>query len=177
MDRERRAFTVSVISLVIAAVVALVGPVWDLGQALYSFANDVHVEITKPNGANPEVGRCIRVAGSARNVPPDQDLWLVLRPATDRKFYPQNRGVVIPDHDGKWSVEGVALGAPSQHNREGEYFTFAVYLATSAQSSEFTNYIEKADELGNPGMESINDGLRRVAEREAKRVEGVPSEC
>lgn len=89
------------------------------------------------------------IEGSAKNIPRDNELWLVVRPLPDSPWYPVKQ--VVPQSDGGWTVpkEQVSL-MPA-----GDFEIF-MFVATSRAASSFRTYLKATEgKSGTPGMEVL----------------------
>ena len=109
----------------------------------------------------------IRVYGSSQNIPGDQDLWIVLRPTDDGRFYPIGRATI--GEDGAWTLPGtVCLPRP------GTYGVFA-YLTVGRSAIELAAWVgneakKTRDQV--QGMPSLPPELMLLASQSVNRPTG-----
>lgn len=89
----------------IGVLVALLGLIAGVGipNLLHwlSYLNRPQVIITWPGNNSKVANNTFDASGTAKNIPPNADLWLVVKPALEGRWYPVERLPVIND---KWNT-------------------------------------------------------------------------
>jgi PGF-pre-PGF domain-containing protein len=110
------------------------------------------INITYPSNAT-SVNMQETVTGTAKNIPSEYKVWILVHPLATTKLYPQNGNVNIIN--GKWLIP---IGIGDKGNA-GETFEIMAVLANQKAHEELTNYINTGKNTSNwPGIDSIPDG-------------------
>jgi len=101
----------------------------------------------------------VNISGAAANLPGDGDLWIVLRPSDDGKFYPV--GLHRNLKEGNWSISENPVHLP----RPGSYGVFAYYAPSrpSAALAEWDLRQDKKPPGEYDGMPSLPPELMLMA--------------
>jgi hypothetical protein len=84
------------------ALVTAIAAIWPLASQFLESRNAAAASIDKP-GTNSRIsGKTTTANGTARNVAPDESVWLVLRTSADGNWYPSQRLDIQPD--GTWET-------------------------------------------------------------------------
>lgn len=137
-------------SLAISAVALAISAIQP-ARDIISTINQVSVKITSPTPNQTLIGENYTVVGTAKDVPSDSDLWMVVRTEYDGDWYPVNRITINPDDS--WT-DDVDLGGDGPGSA-GIYEIY-VYLVGSQYTGALAadvKQIEKASyEHGVPNM-------------------------
>ena len=136
-----------------------------------------------------DIGRCIRVvSGTARYIPKDQHVWLIVSPDLTEKprYFPQDgartddgqrlagQGYLRPNDLGHWRAYNVILGArelarPGGVSISREPFTLLLYRADSKAAKPLNDYIA-AHSDGGLGMDEVPEGATLLDGLTVERV-------
>jgi hypothetical protein len=122
------------------------------------------ISITYPsNSATVQMNEII--TGTAKNIPDDQQLWIVIYPQSTYKYYPQNP--VNIQGDGSWTL-------PVQFGREsnvGTKFDIVALLADKNAQKELNYYMDTSAKNGSySGMGMLPDGTIEITNIRVTRV-------
>jgi hypothetical protein len=135
--------------LVAALIVWLVPP---LGAPLPSVAFEYPANRAR-------VTRKLPVNGTARNIPSDEQLWLVVEDA-EGQYHPQIKSVGV-DLSNNWvTYVDIGTDAPSDVGRS---FIVIAVLANAAAADKFDTYQKTAAARRYPGMPNLPPTARRAA--------------
>jgi len=150
---------------VLLVVLAIIS-VGNLGIFGYSVLNqpqpEIQANITSPLD-NSSVGFTVPVSGTWKNIPSDQQLWLVIWPKNVHRAYPQEGPIKLlftngDRPSGTWSGT-VYLG--EQNAGTNETYLIITVLANSEANSTFSNYLDQGAVTGNyPGLSNLPSGAK-----------------
>ncbi len=133
--KSKKLIKIVIVVLVIIAIYS-VGLLPHFG-GFTSTPTQAEVSITYPlNSATVQMKETI--AGTAKNIPDNQQLWIVIYPQDAYKYYPQNP--VNVQSDGSWSLP-VQFG---EAQNVGKYDLYAVLADNNAQK-QLSDYITKSE--------------------------------
>ena len=93
------------------------------------------------------------VNGTAKNIPSEHKVWILVHPLATTKLYPQHGNVNIINE--KWSIQAELGGKENV----GETFEIIAVLANENAHEELTNYINTGRNTDSwPGIDNIPDG-------------------
>jgi hypothetical protein len=119
-----------------------------------SGATEKSVTIDSPRPGD-RVPQEITVSGQASNLSGDF-LWILLRPASVDRFYPQT-GPVRPQSNGTWTSPLIFLGSSED---AGEQFAIIAVVANAEANRNLERYLARGIETGNfPGLTSLPQGI------------------
>lgn len=121
-------------------------------------AQDVH--IISP-GAESKVPVVTIIQGTACNIPPGQELWILIVPDGVTGYYPQLPGPVLVTSEGKWSTS-VHIGL-DQPGEIGKGFELNVALANQDGSTAIHAYFNQAGS-NFKGLDPLPDGIQLLGQ-------------
>jgi hypothetical protein len=120
-------------------------------------------QITRPSNQQHVRGETLPVEGTSKNIPLDDDLWLIIR-LPSGLWFPIER--IAPSADGTWEFQSddVHIGSvgPAQ---------LALYLAKPGQTAVLGGYVSSRTDQHDPGMSSLPGGLVLLGTKSVMRDE------
>ena len=160
-EKERELIFTVVVVLIFAGMVPLV----------YNYSNvspTPDIRITYPLSA-ATVNVQENVAGTAKNIPEGDEIWILVHPHNVNKYYPQRSSAVI--QNGEWSL-AVGIGSESDAGKE---FDIIAVLADSKTQEEINKYFDDCEETGKwPGMDKVPDNAKEYDRITVKRLPVTP---
>ena len=133
-------------------------PVTNTSSCSSSPAQNVH--IISP-GAESAVPVVTIIQGTACNIPPGQELWILIVPDGVTGYYPQLPGPVIVTSEGKWSTSvHVGLDQPGEI---GKGFELNVALANQDGSTAIHAYFNQAGS-NFKGLDPLPGGIQLISQ-------------
>jgi hypothetical protein len=138
----------------VVSVVALAASLIQPSILVYDHFSLTSVSISNPIPNASLIGPDHTALGTAKNIPADNDLWLVVRTEDVGQWYPVGRISVNPD--GSWSTD-FSLGDPGPNN--AGVFEIYVYLVGSQYSGIIADDENKIEKNGyRQGLSSMPAG-------------------
>ncbi len=147
-SRWSRSDKIAMFTAVLGAVLAVVA-LLPYGISIYHGMNRPKSAISLPVSGTRERTNIFGAAGTAQNIPPSSDLWLVVRGGVRGTWYPYNR---LPVSDGRWRVPARRL-CPGAGPQDIE-----VYLVPDTDETELFDFIHSTAARQSKGISSLPPG-------------------
>jgi hypothetical protein len=140
--RSDRLSLAAVIAASAACVIAAIQP----GAALWHWLHKAGVSITYPANDESMPNNTFGAWGTAANIPPSSDLWLIVRSGVEGRYYPTHNLQVVRGH---WAI-GAGKICPGAGPQD-----IQVYLVPNTDENDLFAYIRGGARTRNGGMNSV----------------------
>jgi len=113
------------------------------GYLFWNYSLRTSLEITHPRRTTP-VNQVETIRGGSRNIPKQQELWVVIYSHPDNLYYPHSTKAGI-EINGDWRFKDVNIGASEDVN---QVFDIIVVLANEEGQTKLKKYLGALDRSG-----------------------------